>query len=68
MKVSAVQGVTSAIALDSRHPDQQSKEETAPYKHELVQALQQDELEDGVMHQLPLATSGALGTRLNVVV
>jgi hypothetical protein len=68
MKVAAILGIQPTIALDTRHPDQQAKEPPNPKKHDAESEPGEEVLDQEGMHQLPLATSGALGTRLNVVV
>ncbi len=69
MKFGVIMGVQPSVALESYHPDHQSHE-NAP--NELLQHHNQRasaaELEDGVQKDLPLATSGALGTQLNLLV
>ena len=69
MKIAAIVGVQPSVALDCHHPDNEAHAQHSSTEYEYAnERAAAAELEDGVSEDLPLATSGALGTQLNLLV
>lgn len=68
MKIPAVLGIQPSVALDGYHPDQHAKEQALPQQHAQFSNVEHSDIDEEMVEELPLATDGSLGTRLNVIV
>jgi hypothetical protein len=67
-KISAISGVQSLVAVDYRYPDHEARQGEAR-QHVFKAAAQTDPADDAgqpLAEDLPLATTGSLGTLLNL--